>query len=491
MNNSDILLMAEVVSREKSLDKDIIFEAIEAALATATRKRNKDNIEVRVAIERSTGDYEAFRQWEIIADDEEMINVDGQLFLTDARKHSEDLNIGDFIEEPMEAVEFGRIAAQAAKQVIIQKVREAERNQVVIEFQKHLGELVSGTVKRMERDGAIIDINGVETLLKRSAMIPREALRKGDRIRALVYEINPEARGIQIFLDRISTRFLVELFKLEVPEASEGYLEIKSGARDPGSRAKVSVYSFDPKIDPIGACVGIRGARVQSVSNEIGGERVDIIQWSEDPAQFVINSLAPAEVESIVIDEDTHSIDVIVDDAQLSQAIGKNGQNVKLATELCGWDINILTNDQALEKAEGEEAESRSKLMALLDIDEEIAGILVQEGFTSLEEVAYVPKQELLDIDEFEEELVDVLRNRAEDALLIQSASASAAEAEIDLMNLEGMDEETAAKLKANDVADSESLAEFATDELLEILPELGEERASALIMKAREPWFK
>lgn len=491
MNNSDILLMAEVVSREKSLDKNIIFEAIEAALATATRKRNKDNIEVRVAIERNSGDYEAFRQWEIIADDEEMTNPDAQLFLSDARKHSEELNIGDLIEEPMEAVEFGRIAAQAAKQVIIQKVREAERNQVVVEFQKHLGELVSGTVKRMERDGAIVDINGVETLLKRSSMIPREALRKGDRIRALVHEINPEARGIQIFLDRISTRFLVELFKLEVPEASEGYLEIKSGARDPGSRAKVSVYSFDPKIDPIGACVGIRGARVQSVSNEIGGERVDIIQWSEDPAQYVINSLAPAEVESIVIDEDTHSIDVIVDESQLSQAIGKNGQNVKLASELCGWEINILTNDQAVEKAEGEEAEARGKLMGLLDIDEEIASILVQEGFTSLEEVAYVPKQELLDIEEFDEDLVEVLRNRAEDALLIQSASASAAEAEKDLMNLEGMDEETAAKLKANDVTDSEELADFATDELLEILPELGEEKASALIMKAREPWFK
>ena len=491
MNNSDILLMAEVVSREKSLDKNIIFEAIEAALATATRKRNQNNIEVRVAIERNSGDYEAFRQWEIIADDDEMINPDAQLFLSDARKHSEELNIGDFIEEPMEAIEFGRIAAQAAKQVIIQKVREAERNQVVAEFQKHLGELVSGTVKRMERDGAIVDINGVETLLKRSSMIPREALRKGDRIRALVHEINPEARGIQIFLDRVSTKFLVELFKLEVPEASEGFLEIKSGARDPGSRAKVSVYSFDPKIDPIGACVGIRGARVQSVSNEIGGERVDIIQWSEDPAQFVINSLAPAEVESIVIDEDTHFIDVIVDESQLSQAIGKNGQNVKLATELCGWEINILTNDQAVEKAEGEEAEARKKLMMLLDIDEEVAGILVQEGFTSLEEVAYVPKQELLDIEEFEEELVEVLRNRAEDALLIQSASASAAEAEKDLMNLEGMDEETAAKLKANDVTDSEELAEFATDELLEILPELGEEKASALIMKAREPWFK
>ena len=491
MNNSDILLMAEVVSREKSLDKNIIFEAIEAALATATRKRNRNNIEVRVAIERSSGDYEAFRQWEIIADDEEMINPDAQMFLSDARKHSEELNIGDFIEEPMEAIEFGRIAAQAAKQVIIQKVREAERNQVVMEFQKHLGELVSGTVKRMERDGAIVDINGVETLLKRSAMIPREALRKGDRIRALVSEINPEARGIQIFLDRVSTRFLVELFKLEVPEASEGYLEIKSGARDPGSRAKVSVYSYDPKIDPIGACVGIRGARVQSVSNEIGGERVDIIQWSEDPAQFVINSLAPAEVESIVIDEDTHAIDVIVDESQLSQAIGKNGQNVKLATELCGWEINILTNDQALEKAEGEEAEARNRLITQLDIDEEIAGILVQEGFTSLEEVAYVPKQELLDIEEFDEDLVEVLRNRAEDALLIQSASASAAEAEVDLMNLEGMDEETAAKLKENDVANSEDLAEFATDELLEILPELGEEKASALIMKAREPWFK
>ena len=251
------------------------------------------------------------------------------------------------------------------------------------------------------------------------------------------------------------------------------------------------MYSYDPKIDPIGACVGIRGARVQSVSNEIGGERVDIIQWSEDPAQFVINSLAPAEVESIVIDEDTHAIDVIVDESQLSQAIGKNGQNVKLATELCGWEINILTNDQAVEKAEGEEAEARGKLMEQLDIDEEIASILVQEGFTSLEEVAYVPKQELLDIEEFEEDLVEVLRNRAEDALLIQSASASAAEAEKDLMNLEGMDEQTAAKLKANDVTDSEELAEFATDELLEILPELGEEKASALIMKAREPWFK
>ena len=491
MNNSDILLMAEVVSREKALDKDIIFEAIEAALATATRKRHTKNIEVRVAIERNSGDYEAFRQWEVIDDEDEMLNDDAQMFLSDARKHSDELNIGDFIEEPMDGVEFGRIAAQAAKQVIIQKVREAERNQVVAEFRKHLGELVSGTVKRMERDGAIVDVNGVETLLKRSSMIPREALRKGDRIRALVNDINPEARGIQIFLDRISTRFLVELFKLEVPEASEGFLEIKSGARDPGSRAKISVYSVDPKIDPIGACVGIRGARVQSVSNEIGGERVDIIQWSPDPAQFVINSLAPAEVESIVIDEDTHSIDVIVDETQLSQAIGKNGQNVKLATELCGWEINILTNDQAIEKAEGEEAEARTRLMTQLDIDEEVAGILVQEGFTTIEEVAYVPKQELLDIEHFEEELVDELRNRAEDALLILSASANAAEAEKELINLEGMDEETAEKLKANGVADSEELAEFATDELLEILPELGEEKASALIMKAREPWFK
>ncbi len=491
MNSNDILLMAEVVSREKSLDKEIIFEAIEAALATATRKRHPKNIEVRVAIERTTGDHEAFRQWEIIADDEEMINPDAQIFLTDARKHSEDLNVGDLIEEPMESVEFGRIAAQAAKQVIIQKVREAERSQVVAEFQQHLGELVSGTVKRMERDGAIVDVNGVETLLKRSAMIPREALRKGDRIRALVSEINPEARGIQIFLDRISTRFLVELFKLEVPEANEGFLEIKSGARDPGSRAKISVYSADPKIDPIGACVGIRGARVQSVSNEIGGERVDIIQWSADPAQFVINSLAPAEVESIVIDEDTHSIDVIVDEGQLSQAIGKGGQNVKLATELCGWEINILTNDQAVEKAEGEEEEARGRLMEQLDIDEEVAGILVQEGFTTLEEVAYVPKQELLDIEQFDEDVVDELRNRAEDVLLIQSAAVSAAEAEKDLMNLEGMDEETAEKMKANGIADSEELADFATDELLEILPELGEEKASALIMKAREPWFQ
>ena len=490
MNSNDILLMAEVVSREKSLDKNIIFEAIEAALATATRKRHSENIEARVAIERTTGDHEAFRQWEIIDDDEEMINPDAQLFLTDARKHSEDLNVGDLIEEPMESVEFGRIAAQAAKQVIIQKVREAERNQVVADFQQHLGELVSGTVKRMERDGAIVDINGVETLLKRSAMIPREALRKGDRIRGLVNDINPEARGIQIFLDRISTRFLVELFKLEVPEASEGFIEIKSGARDPGSRAKIAVYSVDPKIDPIGACVGIRGARVQSVSNEIGGERVDIIQWSADPAQFVINSLAPAEVESIVIDEDTNSIDVIVDESQLSQAIGKNGQNVKLATELSGWEINILTNDQAVEKAEGEEEEARSRLMEQLDIDEEVAGILVQEGFTSLEEVAYVPKQELLDIEQFDEDVVDELRNRAEDVLLIQSAAVSAAEAEKDLMNLEGMDEETAEQMKANGIADSEELADFATDELLELLPELGEEKASALIMKAREPWF-
>ena len=491
MNSNDILLMAEVVSREKSLDKNIIFEAIEAALATATRKRHPKNIEVRVAIERGTGDHEAFRQWEVIADDEEMINPDAQIFLADARKHSEELNVGDFIEEPMESVEFGRIAAQAAKQVIIQKVREAERSQVVTEFQQHLGELVSGTVKRMERDGAIVDVNGVETLLKRSSMIPREALRKGDRIRALVSEINPEARGIQIYLDRISTKFLVELFKLEVPEANEGFLQIKSGARDPGSRAKISVFSADPKIDPIGACVGIRGARVQSVSNEIGGERVDIIQWSEDPAQFVINSLAPAEVESIVIDEDTHAIDVIVDESQLSQAIGKNGQNVKLATELCGWEINILTNDQAVEKAEGEEEEARARLMEQLDIDEEVATILVQEGFTTLEEVAYVPKQELLDIEQFDEDVVEELRNRAEDVLLIQSAAVSAAEAEKDLMNLEGMDEETAEKLKANGIEDSEELADFATDELLEILPELGEEKASALIMKAREPWFQ
>jgi N utilization substance protein A len=490
---NEILLMADVLSREKGVEKDVIFEAIEAALATATRKRHREDIDARVSIHRDTGEYDTFRRWEVMPDEEELEFPTRQIRLTQARVDHPDIQPGEFVEQPLAPVDFGRIAAQAAKQVIMQKVREAERERIVAEYSPRKGEMISGVVKRLERGDAVVDLGGAEAILPKSAMIPREGLRPGDRIRAILKDVRAVPRGPQLFLDRVVPELLVHLFELEVPEAGEGIIEILRAARDPGLRAKIAVKSNDTKIDPVGACVGIRGSRVQSVSNEIAGERVDIIKWSDDPAQFVINALAPAEVESIVVDEDLKSLDVVVDEKQLSQAIGRGGQNVRLASELTGWEINILTDQEAAEKANRESAEYREMLMTKLDVDEDVAGILVQEGFTTLDEVAYVPRQELLDIEEFDEALVDELRRRAEDALLTsaiaEEEALKMAEPAEDLLNLEGMDEMTARKLASQGIKTQEDLADCSVDELLDVAG-MEKERAETLIMTARAPWF-
>lgn len=491
----EILMMAEVLSQEKNVPKDVIFEAIEAALATATRKRHKDDIGARVEIDQETGEYDSFRQWEVIEDDAELEFPDRQHHLKDALEIDPDIEVEGFIEEPLEAVVFGRIAAQAAKQVIMQKVREAEREQIVKEYTDRKGEMVTGVVvKRMERGDVIVDLGGVEAKLEKSKMIPREGLRPGDRIRAILVDVRAEPRGPQLFLDRSGPELIIELFKLEVPEAGEGLIEILAAARDPGLRAKIAVHSKDPKIDPVGACVGIRGSRVQSVSNEIAGERVDIIKWSEDQAQFMISALAPAEAESIVVDEELNTVDIIVDESQLSQAIGRGGQNVRLASELTGWQVNILTEEEAASKSESEAEASVKLFMKQLDVGEDVAGILVQEGFSSLEEVAYVPIQELLGIDEFDEELVEELRQRSEDALLVSAIAEEEKvqdlQPEQDLLEMEGMDDQTARLLASKGIRTREDLAEQSVDELMEI-EGMSDERSRELIMTARAPWFE
>ena len=491
ITNNEILQMAEVVSREKDLDKEIIFSAIEAALATATRKLHDGEIDARVSIHRDTGDYDTYRVWEVVEDDAEIEFPDSQIPLTEAKENGEDIEVGDLIEEPMDKIQFGRIAAQAAKQVIMQKVREAERSQVADRYADKVGTLISGTVKRMERGNCVVDLGDAEALLPKSGMIPREGLRPGDRIRALLESIDLEARGPQLILSRLSPQYLIELFKLEVPEVSEGIIEILGAARDPGSRAKISVRSNDNNVDPVGACVGIRGSRVQSVSNEIAGERVDIIVWSDNIAEFVIQALAPAEVESILVDEETQQMDVVVTEENLSRAIGRGGQNVRLASELTGWELNLMTDKDAVEKQESEQRELVTQFMSQLDIDENVALILAQEGFNTLEEIAYVPKQELLDIEEFDEEVVDELRNRAQDTLLTSAiAYQEQKEPSEDLLSMEGMDEETARALANGGIRTMEELAECAVDEVLDVV-EMTNERASELIMTARAPWFE
>jgi transcription termination/antitermination protein NusA len=492
---NEILLIVDAVSREKGVDQEIIFQALEAALATATRKRHKGDIDARVAILRDTGNYDTFRRWEVIADETEVVEFpDRQVKLSEARVEHPNVQVGEFIEQPLEPVEFGRIAAQAAKQVIMQKVREAEREQIVNLYKDRKGEMVTGVVKRMERGEVIVDLGNAEALLAKNAMIPREGLRPGDRIRGLLEDVHSAPRGPQLFLSRVNPKLVVELFKLEVPEAGEGLITIHSAARDPGLRAKIAVSSSDPRIDPIGACVGMRGSRVQAVSNELAGERVDIIQWSDNPAQFVINALAPAEVQSIVVDEETHSMDVIVDEKQLAQAIGRGGQNVRLASELTTWDLNVMTEQVAQEKGATEAETATKSFMESLDIDEAVASVLVQEGFTNLEEIAYVPKQELLAVEEFDEDLVDELRNRARDVLLTKAIAKeekiSQATPEKDLLELQGMDEHMAHLLAANNIKTREELAEQAVDELLAI-EGMTEERAKELIMAARAIWFE
>lgn len=493
--NKEILYVVDAVSNEKAVDKEIIFQAIEAALATASRKKQGKDIDVRVKIDRKTGDYETFRRWEVCEDME-----DGclefplkQITLEAARIDDPEIQLGDFIEEPIESVEFGRIAAQTAKQVIVQKVREAERARVVEAFEDKVGELIMGTVKRVERGNVYLDLGeNVEAFIPREDVIPREAIRPGDRLRGYLKEVRSEARGPQLFVSRTAPEFLVELFKLEVPEVGQGLIEIISGARDPGSRAKVAVKSNDPRMDPVGACVGMRGSRVQSVSNELAGERVDIILWDENPAQFVINAMSPAEVESIVVDEDAHSMDVAVDDEKLSQAIGKGGQNIRMASQLTGWDLNIMSTADMENKAETEGRVLVELFMSQLDVDEEVAVILAAEGFSSIEEVAYVPESEFLSIEEFDEEIVAELRGRARDALLMKAISQEekANEPQQDLLEMEGMDTTLAQQLASKGIYSMEDLAEQAIDDLIDI-DEMTEERASALIMTARAPWFE
>ena len=491
----EILLVVDAVSNEKGVDKRIIFEAIEIALATATKKRHSGDIEVRVSIDRETGDYDTFRRWEVIDDSEtsQLEFPERQITLSAAREEQHDIEIGDYIEEQIESVSFGRIAAQTAKQVIVQKVREAERAQVVDAYIDRKGELVNGIVKRLERGNVILDLgNNVEALITREHLIPREPVRPGDRMRGYLYDVRSEPRGPQLFVSRTAPEFLVELFKLEVPEVGEGLIEIKGAARDPGLRAKIAVLSKDARIDPVGACVGMRGSRVQSVTNEMNGERVDIILWDENPAQFVINAMSPADVLSIVVDEDSNSMDLAVDEEQLSQAIGRSGQNVRLASELTGWELNVMTEAAAEEKSEAEAGNLVALFHDALNVDEEVATILVQEGFSTLEEVAYVPLAEMLEIEEFDEEIVNELRARAKDALVTQEISKEehgGGEPSQELLDMEGMDSSLADSLASKGVVTMDDLAELAVDELMEI-HEMDEERAAKLIMKAREPWF-
>ena len=493
MTNDEILMTAEVLSREKDLSKVVIFEAIEAALATATKKREREDIEVRVSIDQTNGDFKVFRQWEIVEDDEIQESPARQMTLAAARISypESEHEVGGMVEEPMEvSVSFGRIEAQAAKQVINQKVREAERARVYSEFKDRTGEMVQGVVKRVSHREAVVDIEGVEAALPRSGWIDRELMRNGDRIKAILTEVRDEVRGPQLMLDRRLPELVIKLFQLEVPEIGQGIIDLVGASRDPGFRAKIAVRSNDPKIDPVGACVGIRGARVQSVSNAINLERIDIITWSENPAEFVIKALQPAEVESIVIDEDARSMDVVVDEAQLSQAIGRQGQNVRLASQLTGWELNIMTDQAAAEKSEAESEAARDRLMEFLDIDHDVALALVDEGFTTLEEVAYVPVQELLEVEEFDEELVEELRRRAKENLLIKEISErQKMTPEDDLIEMDGMDEETARYFASKGVRSMEELAECATDELVEMMG-IDEERAAELIMTARAPWF-
>ncbi len=493
--NKEILMVVDVVSNEKGIDKEIIFEALEAALASATRKKYGGNIDAKVVIDRETGEYETFRIWKVVDDeDPEFESPDTQILYSYAQKKNPDIEVGDYIEEPIESVEFGRIAAQTAKQVIMQKVREAERKLVVEAFKDRVGELLMGLVKRAERKGTFVDLgNNVEAFIPRDHMIPRENMRMGDRVRGYLYDVRSEQRGPQLFMSRTMPEFLVQLFKLEVPEIGQGLIDIMGAARDPGARAKIAVRSNDPRLDPVGACVGMRGSRVQTVSNELGGERIDIILWDENPAQFVINAMSPADVVSIVVDEDKHSMDVAVTEEKLSQAIGRNGQNIRLASQLTGWELNVMSEADAEEKSEQEARRYLEELMKFLDVDEDVAMILVQEGFTTIDEVAYVPEEEMLAIEEFDEEIVTELRNRARDALLIRAIAneeqlEGGTPAE-DLLEMEGMDEETARKLAAKGICTMEDLAEQAVEDILDI-EGIDEERAAALIMTAREPWF-
>ena len=489
--NRELLMLVEAISREKNVDRDVVFGAVEAALAQAAKKLYEGDVDMRVAINRETGDYETFRRWHVVPDEAGLQLPDQEILQFEAREQIPDIEVGEYIEEPVESVSIGRIGAMAAKQVILQKIRDAEREMLLNDFMSRGEKIFSGTVKRMDKGDILVESGRVEGRLRRSEMIPKENLRNGDRVRAMIMEVDLTLRGAPILLSRAAPEFMVELFRQEVPEIEQGLLEIKSCARDSGSRAKIAVVSHDKRIDPIGTCVGVRGSRVTAVTNELAGERVDIVLWSEDPAQFVIGALAPANVSSIVVDEEKHAMDVVVDEENLAIAIGRGGQNVRLASELTGWKINIMDAAESAEKQAAETGSIRQLFMEKLDVDEEIADILIEEGFTNLEEVAYVPLQEMLDIEAFDEDTVNELRARAKDALLtLEIAREEKVEAVAeDLRGLEGMNAELLAALAEAGVRTRDDLADLAVDELTDITGQT-EDEARALIMKAREHWF-
>ena len=493
--SKEILLVVDSVSNEKGVPKEIIFDALELALATASKRRHEEGVELRVSIDKESGDYETFRCWTVISDDEEKEFPAAQLSLSEARQKDPAMEIESVWEEPAESVEFGRIAAQAAKQVIVQKVREAERAQVVEAYQEHISELINGQVKKVTREAVIVDLgNNAEAILSRENCIPRETFRVGDRLRALLVEVRPEVRGPQLILSRTSPDMLVELFKIEVPEISDSVIEILGAARDPGSRAKIAVKTNDGRIDPVGACVGMRGSRVQAVSGELGNERIDIVLWDDNVAQLAINAMSPAEVQSIVVDEDTRSMDIAVSEENLAMAIGRNGQNVRLASELTGWNLNIMTEQEAADKSEQETGVLVETFMTQLDVDEDMASVLVEEGFASIEEVAYIPIDEMMAIEGFEEDIVEELRSRAKNALTTQELASEevldSIEPAKDLLEMEGMDTRLAYQLARMGIITMDDLAEQAIDDLLEV-EDLDEQRAGELIMTARAPWFE
>ena len=487
----EILLLVDALAREKNVTRDVVFDALEGALASAMKKRFKEDADIRVSVNRTDGEHEGFRRWLVVPDEAGLQEPDREEMLSDALEVVSDIEVGEYIEEALEPVEFGRIGAQAAKQAILQRIRDAEREQVLNDFLERGETIISGSIKRMDKGDAIIETGKIEARLPRSEMIPKENLRIGDRIRAYVLKIDRTARGQQVILSRTAPEFIRQLFENEVPEIEQGLLEIKGAARDPGVRAKIAVIAYDKRIDPIGTCVGMRGSRVTAVRNELGGEQVDIVLWSEDPAQFVIGALAPANVESIVVDEDRHAMDVVVDEENLPKAIGSKGQNVRLASELTGWQINIMTPEESQSRQELERADLRNIFMSRLDVDEEVADILIDEGFTGLEEIAYVPMQELLEIESFDEGTINELRTRARNALLTEAiAQEERVETAQDLLSLEDMTPELVAKLALSNISTRDDLAELATDELAEIAG-IDEESASKFIMAARAHWFE
>jgi N utilization substance protein A len=485
----EVLLLVDALAHEKNVDRGVVFDALEMALASATKKRYELDVDIRVAIDRQTGEYESFRRWLVVPSESGLQEPDKEILLFEAQDDIPDIEVGEFMEEQIESVAFGRIGAQTAKQVILQRIRDAEREQILNDFLERGEKIMNGTVKRADKNGLIIESGRVEALLRRDQMIPKENLRSGDRVRAYILKVDREARGPQIELSRTCPDFLLKLFENEVPEIEQGLLELKGAARDPGIRAKIAVVTHDKRIDPIGTCVGVRGTRVTAVRNEVAGEAVDIVLWSEDPAQFVIGALAPAQVSSIVVDEEKHVMDVVVDEDNLAIAIGRSGQNVRLASELTGWQINIMTLEESAKKVEDEMQKVREIFMTKLDVDSEVADILIEEGFNSLEEVAYVPLSEMLEIEAFDEDTVNELRTRARDSLEAMEKVQSQSGVSQDLSTVEGLTAETITQLMAHQIASRDDLAELAVDELVE-MTQMDEESAKKLIMTARAHWF-